>query len=93
MGRRRDLHRAPWLIEAKIADDFRHPRARRLGLERGRRNAADCDRRRRRAGDRAADGGAPVRLILEGKGPGKTVAEGRGIGKSTTVALDPRKPK
>jgi len=71
MRRRRQLHRAPWLIVAEISDDFRYPGARRLGLERGCGNTPYVDRRRRRARDRAADRGAPVRLVLKESVPEK----------------------
>ena len=80
MRRRRQLHRAPWLIVAKVSDNFRYPGARRLGLERGCGNTPYVDRRRRRARDRAADRGAPVRLVLKGERSRETVSEGRRIG-------------
>src|SRR5208283_2261482 len=81
MRRRRQLHRAPWLIVAEISDNFRYPGARRLGLERGRGNTPYVDWCRGLARDRAADRGAPVRLVLKGERSRETVAEGRRIGK------------
>src|SRR5580704_7949647 len=80
MGGARELHRSPWLIEAEIADDFWHPRAPWLSLEGGCRNASDGDRRGGCAGNRAADGGAPVWLILEGKRCREAIAECRRVG-------------
>jgi hypothetical protein len=89
MRRRRELHRAPRLVEAEIADGLRHPRPRRLGLEGGRRNAPDSDRRGRRARDRAADRGAPRCLILGGQCRRKSVAKCHRVRKQRDRRLGP----